>query len=88
MFGPFELLKLSLDMMRIAFSAVLLCASLSCGSYHDAVAQDAPVVFWRFEDASSNSGEPAADAAGGVSGSTFDGDVSLVAAGIETPRRG
>jgi hypothetical protein len=59
-----------------------LCDSGTAG-YYEIVASDEPAAWWRFDEYIYGDGRTAADAAGGISAATYQGDAVPAAAGID-----
>ena len=67
-----------LSASAITFALLALFVSPCLADYVGEVTADNPLSWWRFEDASSAGGEPAADSAGTFTG-TYTGNIQLIA---------
>jgi hypothetical protein len=60
-----------------------LCGHFSFAGYAEQVQADAPVAWWRLDDARYKDGLPVADRMGRVTGAVFDGDAMTISAGLD-----
>ena len=78
-----------ISLIVVAFGAIVTFADPAIADYPDLVNSFNPIAYWRFNDASSAEGDPAADSsAGGTHDGLYHNGVTLITSGLPGPGSG